>query len=116
MDPISCTAIVNFNVPKKNNPPPVNLTATVWILKHELPSGVLEKYAIEWTDPSGTLAPPSVPVNTWVQAERIFFHGHVGDSVMSHKFRPPRTTRAGDAIFLCLWCRVFGVQYYFPFF
>ena len=71
MDPISCTAIVNFTVPNKKNPPPVNLTATVWTLQHKLPSGIHRKYAIEWTDPSGTLAAPSVPLNTWVQADAI---------------------------------------------
>ena len=38
-------------------------------MSHYLPTGTLEKYAIEWTDSSAKLAPPIVPVNTWVQTE-----------------------------------------------
>ena len=70
MNPVYCTAIVDFNVPGRWKPPPVNLTATVWIQSRSLHTGSLEKYAIEWTDPSGTLAPPKVPLNTWVQIEK----------------------------------------------
>ena len=68
MDPILCNALVDFDVVGKLNPPPVKLTATVWTLSHFLRTGTQEKYAIEWTDASGTVASPAVPLNTWVQA------------------------------------------------
>ena len=70
MDPIFCNASVDFNVPGKPNPPPISLTATVWVESHFLPTGTEEKNAIEFTDPSGKLASPSVPLNTWVQIGR----------------------------------------------
>ena len=70
MDLKFCNASVDFNVPGKSNPPPVKLTATVWKQSRFLKSGELYKYAIEFTDPSGTLALPSMPLNTWVQVER----------------------------------------------
>ena len=69
MDPILCNAVVDFDIPGKPNPPPVKLTATVWTQSQYLPTGTLEKYAIEWTDPSGKLASPSTPLNTWVQKQ-----------------------------------------------
>ena len=71
MNPVFCNASVNFNVPGKSKPPPVNLTATVWTHSRSLPTGTLEKYAIEFTDPSGELASPSVLLNTWVQMENV---------------------------------------------
>ena len=72
LDPILCTTSVDFNVPGKPNPPPVALTATVWTQSHLLPKSTEEKYMIEFTDPSGTLAPASVPLNAWVQRENFF--------------------------------------------
>ena len=69
MDPTNCSAILDFNVPGKPNPPPIQLTATVWIFVQYLRSGTAERYAIEFTDPSGELASPSVPLNAWVQSE-----------------------------------------------
>ena len=69
MDPTLCNAVVDFEVPGKPNPPPIKLTATVWIVTQRLRFGKLEKYAIEFTDPSGTLASPVIPLNTWVQTE-----------------------------------------------
>ena len=69
MDPVFCNAFVDFNVPGKPDPPPSKLTATIWKQSHVLPTGTTEKNAIEFTDPSGKLAPPSVPLNTWVQAD-----------------------------------------------
>ena len=59
------------NASRKSNLPPVTLIATVWTLSHALPSQTRKKYAIEWTDPSGKLTPPSVPLNIWVQTEHI---------------------------------------------
>ena len=66
MDPIFCNALVDFNVPGKPNPPTSKLTATVWTQSRFLDTGTLEKNAIEFTDPSGKLASPFVPLNTWV--------------------------------------------------
>ena len=71
MDPKNCTAIVDFNVPGKPNPPPVKLMATVWTQSLPQPKGTIEKYVIEWTDPSGKLALPKVPLNAWVQKENF---------------------------------------------
>ena len=71
MDPTNCTAIVDFNVPGKPNPPPVKLMATVWTQSLPQPKGTIEKYVIEWTDPSGKLASPEVPLNAWVQKENF---------------------------------------------
>merc|ERR1712216_696734 len=48
-----CTAVVDFNVPGKPGPPPVNLTASIYAL---LSKGEgIAKHAVEFTDPSGTL-------------------------------------------------------------
>ena len=71
MDPKACTSVVDFNVPGQKDAPPVKLMLTVWMMSLPVPTGTLRKYAIEWTDPSGTLAAPSVPLNTWVQADAI---------------------------------------------
>ena len=67
LDPMLCTASVDFNVPGKPKPPPVTLTATVWTQSHFLPKSTEEKYLIEFTDPTGTLASASAPLNVWVQ-------------------------------------------------
>ena len=72
MDPIYCNASVDFNVPGKPNPPPVKLTATVWKQSRYLKTGILTKNAIEFTDPSGTLASPLMPLTTWVQWQKSF--------------------------------------------
>ena len=71
LDPIFCNASVDFNVPGKRNPPPIKLTATIWTESYKMSTGVIEKYAIEFTDPSGTLASASTPLNTWVQLENF---------------------------------------------
>ena len=76
MDPVSCAGFVDFNVPGKLNPSPIKLAATVWTQSLYLPTGALEKYAIEFTDPSGILASPSAPLNTWVQLENIVTKEH----------------------------------------
>ena len=64
IDSTHCNATVDFNVPGKPNPPPVNLTATFWRMVH--PSTSEYKSALEFTDPSGTLAPPTMPLNVWI--------------------------------------------------
>merc|ERR1719174_1131173 len=63
VDQKSCTASINFNVPGKPGPPPVNLQATLMSIS----SAKDTKTEFEFTDPSGTLAPPSVPLNQWVE-------------------------------------------------
>ena len=83
MNKISCTAIVDFNVPGKLKPPPVKLMAIVWQLSRKVPTGTLKKHAIEFHDPTGLLASPSVPLNTWVQTEKVVF-----DQGMSRKKTP----------------------------
>lgn len=63
LDRNHCDASVNFKVPGKPNPPPVNLLATFWT---SVAVGA-KKSTWEFTDPSGTLANESYPLNTWVE-------------------------------------------------
>jgi hypothetical protein len=69
VDTDACTAVVDFNVPGKPNPPPVKLTASLWNLFTAF--GAIthfsEKVEFEFTDPSGKLAKADYPLNTWVQ-------------------------------------------------
>ena len=60
-----CTAVVDFNVPGKPGPPPVNLTASIYAM---LSKGLqMAKHAVEFTDPSGTLSKdPHYPLNCWI--------------------------------------------------
>ena len=64
MDTIYCNATIDFNVPGKPNPPPVNLTATFWRMVHSSTSE--HKMVLEFTDPSEKLAPPTMPLNVWI--------------------------------------------------
>lgn len=66
LDRKSCSAIIDFNVPGKPGPPPVNLTATFW----ESFGQEGHKSEFEFTDPSGTLAPKVFPLNRWVELEQ----------------------------------------------
>ena len=50
----------------------------------------VQKYAIEFTDPSGMMASPSVPLNTWVLVGRS-----TPDTIM-----PPKRLTTGDVIVL----------------
>ena len=84
MDTTVCTAYVDFNVPGKANAPPIGLKATVWELSRSLPTGTVEKYAIEFTDVSGRLSPITVPVTTYVQVDRP-----TGDDNISPETVPP---------------------------
>jgi hypothetical protein len=63
----NCTAMIDFHVPGKPAYPPVPLLATMWILGSS--DDKLTKLGFEFTDPSGTLAPPTQSVNFWVQHE-----------------------------------------------
>merc|ERR1712003_501478 len=64
MDSSSCSAVVDFNVPGKPSPPPVKLLATLF--RTWTPAPLVFKTQLEFTDPSGTLADASVPLNHWV--------------------------------------------------
>jgi virulence-associated protein VagC len=69
IDSKSCSASINFNVPGKPSPPPVNLQATLWYYV----SSKGKKTVIQFTDPSGTLAPKEskeFPLNEWVEEEK----------------------------------------------
>jgi len=59
-----CIASVDFDVPGKPNPPPVPLKAQVWGMTSI--AGV-DKNAILFSDPSGTIADPSAILNIWAQ-------------------------------------------------
>jgi len=61
-DAQGCKASVDFNVLGKPSPPPVSLTATLWLSQSS--KGEL-KTEFEFTDSSGTL--PAGPLNRWVQ-------------------------------------------------
>merc|ERR1711865_1349942 len=63
VDPTSCSASINFNVPGKPGPPPVNLQAKLWYSV----SSKGKKTVFEFTDPSGTLAAKDFPLNHWVE-------------------------------------------------
>lgn len=63
LDAKTCSAIVDFNVPGKPSPPPVNLTATLWYDD----SAKEKKKSVEFTDQSGTLASSTFPLNRWVE-------------------------------------------------
>merc|ERR1711976_504159 len=64
-DQKSCSASVDFNVPGKADHPPVPLLATYW-LEHSVMSNPATRQAFEFTDPTGTLAPASMPLNRWI--------------------------------------------------
>ena len=59
----------------------------------------VEKYAIEFTDRRDLLAPPSVPLSTWVQVD-----GSVVDTIT-----PPESLVTGAVIGFYTWCRAFGM-------
>lgn len=66
LDPASCSASVDFNVPGKPGPPPVSLRAT---LLYAI-SAVAKKTEFKFADPTGTLAAPDFPLNVWVQISK----------------------------------------------
>jgi hypothetical protein len=61
---VYCNASVDFRVPGKPNPPPVALEMSYFL--GEGGEGKPPRYFAVFTDPSGTLAPSSAPLNTWV--------------------------------------------------
>lgn len=62
---INCAAMIDFNVPGKEDYPPVPLKMKMWIMQSDaVPSAV--KLTFEFTDPSETLAPRTQPLNIWL--------------------------------------------------
>ncbi|CAE7501345.1 Dnaaf5 [Symbiodinium sp. CCMP2592] len=66
LDTESCQATIDFNVPGKPNPPPVNLLMTLWLATSDEASAGQAKATFEFTDPSGKLASPHMPLNSWL--------------------------------------------------
>ncbi|CAB9508009.1 expressed unknown protein [Seminavis robusta] len=69
LDPNTCTAMVDFDVPGKPSPPPVPLLVTLWTMERRS-TGIhqKQKLTLEFTDPSQTIAPSKdTPLNHWVQ-------------------------------------------------
>ena len=58
-----CTALIDFDVPGKPNPPPIKLLISYWSLGNV--DGSLQKGAWEFTDPGDKASPPT-PLNEWV--------------------------------------------------
>ena len=78
LDPSTCSAMVDFDVPGKPSPPPVPLLLTAWTMEmkcghhhkkhhHHHDKDCTSKLAMEFTDPSETIAPKEMPLNHWVQ-------------------------------------------------
>mmetsp|Transcript_38180 Transcript_38180/g.89765 ORF Transcript_38180/g.89765 Transcript_38180/m.89765 type:complete len:147 (-) Transcript_38180:58-498(-) len=62
---VSCSASVDFNVPGKPNPPPVPLMMSYYASYGGRGQPTLGTQV--FTDPSGTLAKPDFPLNTWIR-------------------------------------------------
>jgi hypothetical protein len=67
LDTSTCGAVVDFNVPGKPNPPPVNLTLSLWSALTPAGRSAVSKATFEFFDPSGKLGPKDLPLNAWVQ-------------------------------------------------
>jgi hypothetical protein len=67
IDSKNCSAVVNFSVPGKPNPPPCKLTATLWQMNPGTTGGP-SKNALEFTDPTDAckFGEPGSPLNEWV--------------------------------------------------
>jgi len=64
VDPQSCSTVIDFNVPGKPNPPPVNLTAT---FRHSTSVTGHSKAEFEFSAMGGTMGAKSYPLNHWVE-------------------------------------------------
>ena len=66
-----CVASINFNVPGKPSPPPVPLAAKVWGMTSIAGAPALpDKSVLVWSDPSGTVAPRTTPLNVWTPSNK----------------------------------------------
>eukprot|EP00747_Dinoflagellata_sp_TGD_P200344 gnl/TRDRNA2_/TRDRNA2_73741_c0_seq1.p1 gnl/TRDRNA2_/TRDRNA2_73741_c0~~gnl/TRDRNA2_/TRDRNA2_73741_c0_seq1.p1 ORF type:complete len:134 (-),score=17.92 gnl/TRDRNA2_/TRDRNA2_73741_c0_seq1:158-508(-) len=76
IDLTTCTALVDFHVPGKPNPPPVkNLVATFWKLASPVgDSGSGSKKSnimLQFTDPSGYFrVPADYPIGAWIMVTK----------------------------------------------
>jgi len=58
--------MVDFNVKGKPNPPPVNLLLKIGTLQYlEVPPSKAGYPVGVFTDPSGTIGAPTLPLNMW---------------------------------------------------
>ena len=62
---VNCVATIDFNVPGKPNPPPLNLTASLWVMQSVADAHHV-RYGLEFTDKTSKLAPATQPLNFWV--------------------------------------------------
>ena len=60
-----CTVMIDFNVPGKPGFPPVPLKLTLQSVQS--PGRTARTAACVFTDPSGTLADPTFPLNYWIE-------------------------------------------------
>ena len=60
----NCATMVDFNVPGKPDPPPVKLLLKVASIDYDDVAKTVAPVAV-FTDPSGTLADPTLPLNVW---------------------------------------------------
>lgn len=67
LDASTCAANIDFNVVGKPDPPPVNLTMTIYTLGLRQLKRCSSKQAAIFTDPTGVLAAPGFPLNTWIE-------------------------------------------------
>jgi hypothetical protein len=61
----SCNCSVDFNVPGKPGPPPVPLSLTYYLGDGGFDVPAQRPFAV-FSDPSGTIAAPAIPLNAWV--------------------------------------------------
>ena len=64
---INCEALVNFNVPGKEDPPPGALKMAMWVMQSDYMSTAV-KLGFEFSDPTGQLAPRNEPINMWISS------------------------------------------------
>ena len=65
LDVEHCNATIDFRVPGKPSPPPSSLSGTIYVSRRVRCEGK-GKNLVEFTDPTGKLADPTMPLNTWV--------------------------------------------------
>ena len=70
-DPIACAGMVNFSVPGKPDPPPVELKLSY--TEATGGGGYKNLPVLIFTDPSGTLGPATKPQNAWVADASVNF-------------------------------------------
>lgn len=82
---INCAALIDFNVPGKENPPPNDVKISVWVMQSAYMSTM--KLGFEFSDPMGQLAPKNEPINVWISAALP----SLSESIFDHVKVPTRT-------------------------